>query len=108
MFGKKPTNTTLEIFAIYDTKAQSYSDPFLDANVHSFTRSVMNTFRQQANNRYLVNAEDYAIYRIGSYSNLTGKIATQDPEHVANMNELRAAVQAEQPSNSTQMGIVPT
>lgn len=106
MFGRKDAkNTTLEIFAIFDSKAQSYSDPFLDTNVHSFTRSVMNTFRQQAQNRYLVNAEDYAIYRVGAYSNQTGKLVSQDPEHVANMIELRSAVQAESPS---QLGIVPT
>lgn len=44
----------------------------------------------QSKNKYLLNAEDYSIFRIGSYSKTTGIIQSQNLEHVANMHDLRA------------------
>lgn len=107
MFGKKSnaneTKSTLHIFTIYDSKAQAYGDPLMDVNHFALTRAIANTFRSQPDNKYLVNAEDYQVFKIGEYSNHTGIINAHPPEHVLNLHELKATMQPGQSS-----GIVPT
>ena len=43
----------------------------------------------QRNNKFLVNAEDFQIFRIGSYDRKTGCILSQQPEHICNLHDLR-------------------
>lgn len=107
MFGKKDEpRIDLEFFTIYDSKTQSYDQPTFAINRHDIVRQVINIFKDpsQSNNKYLLNAEDYSIYRIGSYDKTTGLVNACNLEHVANMHELRAIAQ---PDTKT-LGIVPT
>lgn len=93
-FGKnaKPNSTDLEFYSVYDSKAQIYDLPALALNKESLLRDVLNMLRdpRQVRNKYLTNAEDYSIFRIGSFSKETGEITPTKPEHIANMHELRA------------------
>ena len=93
MFGKEnKINKDLDVFAIYDTKVENYGDPMFSINEHDFTRQVVNTFRDpsQKQNKYLINAEDYQIFKIGSYERKSGTIVPVNPKHIANMHELKA------------------
>lgn len=106
LMGKDEKQVDLELFTIYDSKSQSYDQPTFAPNRHVLMRDVMNLFRdssQQKQNKYYLNAEDFSIHKIGSYDKKTGLIESQNLEHIANMHDLRALIQAE-----TGPGIVST
>lgn len=97
MFGKNKSdkNVDLEFFTIYDSKTQTYGNPTQAINKHDLLREVINMFKDpsQAKNIYLTNAEDYSIFKIGSYCKRSGLLESQNLEHIANMHDLRALAQ---------------
>lgn len=102
MFGGKKSEgkVDVELFTFYDCKSQLYGTPSFAVNRHDLIRELMNMFRnpeQQARNTLYINAEDFTLFKIGSYDKSSGKIVV-DPthEHVANLIDLRSSVQAEQ------------
>lgn len=109
MFGKKEERSDLEIFTIFDSKAQLYEQPIFASNKNVLMRDFMNFLADpaQKSSRINLNAEDYAFFKIGSFDKGTGKITACNLEHVVNMHDLRAMVP--QPVQaSPQMGIVAT
>lgn len=98
MFGKKINQPDLEAFTIFDSKSQSYRPPMFAANRHVFVREITNCFRdpqEQAKNQLFVNAEDFAIFKVGSFDVGLGKLVTHEAEHVANLHDLRSMVLAD-------------
>lgn len=96
----------LEIFTIYDSKVGAYDVPTFAINQHDLVRQIVNMFKdpQQRNNRFLVNAEDYSIFRSGYYSKKQGEIITCTPlEHIVNMHELRTMANADQQGDQTHL-----
>lgn len=93
MFGKKSQNNTdLEIFVTFDSKSKSYDHPLFVLNKDILMRDIINLMndpKHQMSPRAL-NAEDYSIFKTGSYSNQTGQITTCALEHIANYHDLRA------------------
>lgn len=91
MFGKTQQDPDLELFTVYDSKSGAYDLPAFSLNRHVLMRDVINMLKdpQQSKNKYLTNAEDYSIFKIGEYSKKSGKLIAQNPEHIANMHELR-------------------
>lgn len=92
MFSKKNKQPAdLEVFVIYDSKVEAYENPHFAVNQHDLTRQVVNMFKDpaQGQNKYLLNAEDYAIFKIAEYSRKTGQLEAHPPQHVANMIDLR-------------------
>lgn len=95
MFGKKDgEQPDYDYFAIYDSKAQLYNNPMLAINPHDMMRQIHDLMSDpgQQRNAFVLNAEDFALYKIGSYSKRTGKITGCEPQHVANLFEIRAAI----------------
>lgn len=82
----------LEIFTIFDSKSKSYEIPSFAINADVMRREIFNLFRDpsQAKNKLLVNAEDYSLFKIGTYNRRTGEIESQTMEHVLNLHDLRA------------------
>ena len=99
MFGSRSKDSDLEFFTIYDSKTKSYNEPSMAMNRDDMLRILLNIFRDpnQSRNRYFLNAEDYSLFRIGSFDMRTGKIEGGLLEHVANLNDLRAMVQVDRP-----------
>lgn len=100
MFGKEKNvrQNDFEIFTIYDTKTLSYEIPMFAINKHDMVRQLINMFKDpgQKNNKYLVNAEDFSLFKIAAFSKREGTIETvQTMEHVANLHDLRALAQPE-------------
>lgn len=95
MFGKKNNNADFEYFTIYDTKVGVYKQPMLAINKHDILRQTEALFRdpQQTQNQLLTNAEDFQLFKIGEYTSRTGTITPCEPEHVANLHEIRTLVQ---------------
>lgn len=106
MFKKQEQEPDLEFFTIYDSKAQVYERPWFAKNKNVLIREVINMFKdpQQAQNRFLTNAEDYSLYKIAQFDNTTGQVKSQNLEHVANMHDLRAIAHPE----GLKQGIVST
>jgi hypothetical protein len=95
MFGKQKKQVDIEAFAMYDSKVLAYSDPMFAINQHDMTRQILNTFKDpsQSQNKYLVNAEDYSLFKVGEYDRKQGIFTGCNPEHVANIHDIRAAAQ---------------
>lgn len=97
MFERKnKQQVDLEFFAVYDSKTQSYSEPFPAMNKEVLLRDFSNAFKDPEapqKNRYYKNAEDFAIFKVGSYETKTGKLDGQNPEHILNLHDLRAMSQ---------------
>jgi len=93
MFQKKP-NPDLEYFTIYDTKSSSYREPMLAINQHVMLRQISNLLADpaQSKNELLTNAEDFQLFRVGTYDRKTGQITGTGHEHIANFHELKSAV----------------
>nr|QJB20942.1 MAG: nonstructural protein [Microvirus sp.] len=108
MFGRKnEQEPDFIVFTIHDSKSQSYDVPSFAKNKDVLLRDVLNMFNdpKQAENRFLVNAEDYSIFKIGYYSKSTGKIESCNAEHICNLIDLRSMSNW---SRKPDMGIVPT
>lgn len=99
MFNNKKKETSQEpdlmIFTIFDSKSKSYDIPTFAKNKNTLVRDILNMFRDpaQAKNKFLINAEDYSVYKIGEYYKVNGGLWSQELEHVVNLNDLRAMVE---------------
>lgn len=98
MFGRKTEpvrQSDFEMFTIFDSKTGSYEIPSFAINHHDMVRQVLNMFKDpaQRNNRFLVNAEDYSIFRVGNFCKKSGTLQSINPEHIANLHDLRALAQ---------------
>lgn len=95
-FGKKAeVQADFEIFVTYDSKVKAYGDPVYAANHEDLIRGILNMFKdpmEQRRNKLFVNAEDFSIFRIGTFSRKTGEITPCPLQHVVNCHDLRAAV----------------
>lgn len=93
MFKKKEQQADLEFFTVYDSKSKSYAEPFPAPNRDVLLRDFANAFRKteaSQNNKYFINAEDYSIFRIGTFDFQSGKLEAQQAEHIANLHDIRA------------------
>lgn len=98
MFGSKEVKEPdLEFFTIYDSKGKQYRSPMSALNSQVMIRDICNMMRDpgQAKNQLLVNAEDFSLFKIASYDYSSGLMSVFNHEHVANLHDLRAVVQAE-------------
>ncbi len=111
MFGKqeKQIQVDLEVYTIFDSKTRMYDKPLFEVNGDVLQREVVTLFTkpERENNRYYTNAEDFAIFKIGSYEKKSGTLISHPPEHLANMNDLRALA-ARQTRPSSEMALSPT
>jgi len=92
MFKSKKDNPGLELFTVFDTKSGTYDAPALSPNKNVLMRDVINMLKdpEQSKNKFLVNAEDYSIFKIGTFDKTTGLLTSHNLEHIANMHDLRA------------------
>jgi len=96
MFGKKETQEPdLELFTVHDSKTNSYKEPFPAPNAAVVLRDFETAFKK-ANasevNQYYINAEDYKLFKVGAFYLKNAQLTSFQPEHVANMIDLRTAV----------------
>lgn len=106
MFSKKPIDTDLDLYMIYDTKVGAYEAPHFCINQLDAIRSLSNLYRdpQQGQNKYLVNSEDYQLFKIASISKKTGEVYPTNPEHIANCHEIKSMVLQERMTSLKNVG----
>lgn len=102
MFGKKNQNADLEMFVVYDSKTDSYCEPIPAMNSLDILREFTNAFQDpQASqkNKYFKNAEDFSLFKIGTYDRKSGTLVGQPPTHVVSFHELKSQVLRDQSKN---------
>lgn len=120
MFGKSRQqnvdDVSYEVFTIFDSKAKAYEDPMFAPNHQVLIREIVNIFKgpNAFKNKFFMNAEDFSMFRIGTYSKRTGLVTPQNLEHVVNIHDLKALAvdtglnaPAASPANLGAMGLRP-
>lgn len=93
MFSKKQDQTDIDLFVVYDSKTESYSDIIPAINSLDITREFYNAFMDpsaEAKNKYYKNAEDFSLFKIGAYARKSAQLLSQEPTHVVNFHELKS------------------
>ncbi len=81
----------IQAFAIYDTKADAYLQPFFTNNKHTALR-MFGDLVNDPNHQFAKHAGDYVLFQIGSYNDQTGTLEKLS----ANIN-LGLALEFQQP-----------
>ena len=97
MFGKKQNeiiNEDFGVYVVYDQKAGVYKKPVLVENQVDLIREYEAMCKDPKANQDLVvtNAEDFKMFKIGSFCKRTGRLVAIDSEHIFNFIELRTMV----------------
>lgn len=97
MFGKKnEEQPDLELFVVHDSKTNSYREPFPAPNSAVVLRDFENAFKKDNAaevNTYFINAEDYRLFKVGSFVLKTGTLNAFPAEHVINFIDLKSSVE---------------
>nr|QJB19275.1 MAG: nonstructural protein [Microvirus sp.] len=94
-----------EYFTVYDSKSRSYTEPFPAMNKDVVLRDFLNAFNHpeaSTKNTYYRNAEDYSVFRVGTFDLQSGELRAHQPEHVANLHDIRSLAQPKQPPRDVQ------
>ncbi|UOF82992.1 DNA binding protein vP5 [Microviridae sp.] len=86
----------LVVLNIYDTKSKTYREkPIFAPTVDVMIRNYENFYRkpspEDSQDLIFTNAEDFQLYLVGTYCQRSGVITSRQPEHVANLHEIKAA-----------------
>lgn len=98
MFGQKKDQqrVDMEFFTVYDSKSRAYAEPFPALNKDVVLRDFLNAFKNpdaSTKNRYYMNAEDFSVFRVGTFDSGSGQLQPINLEHVANLHDIRAMAQ---------------
>lgn len=87
----------LKMYSIRDSKGEFYSQPFVK-NTHGEAERDFQSLANDEKSQVAQYPEDFDLYFLGEYDNITGKITPQDsPQHVQKaVNALRKAFAAQQ------------
>lgn len=77
-----------KIFAIRDSKAQAYLQPFFERTNETAMRAIETAIMSPDGN-FNKYAEDYALYSIGEFDDNTAAIEGWIPIHLAELNDVR-------------------
>lgn len=71
----------LVIFSIFDKKAVAYNQPFYYHQKGQAIRALQDNVNEP-NSPISKHPEDYALYKIGEFDDLSGEIKSQKPEFI--------------------------
>lgn len=78
----------MSIFTVYDNKAKAYLQPFFSKTEGTAIREIR-TVVNNPDNFMSQHSEDYSLFHIGEYDEISGKITASDPSHIINLLSLR-------------------
>lgn len=83
----------MDIFSVYDGKADAYLRPFFSANSNTAERELSQAVNVPSTperpNGFYDFAEDYTLFLIGSFDENTGKISAYEPKGIINCLKLK-------------------
>lgn len=76
----------LNVYAIYDKMAESYSNPFV-----LMEKTARRQFEFMAKDYHEIDCKDKEVHLIGYYNNETGELAPVEPQNVFDLEEAHKA-----------------
>lgn len=78
-----------KIYTVRDNKIDAYLEPHFAHDDETAKRTMIYSVNDQQH-PFSKNAEDYALYYLGEYDDITAKITSLDqPKHLANLLDLK-------------------
>lgn len=68
-----------QIFTVFDTKSKTYSPTIYFKQIGEASRAFSDAVNKE-NHQYNLHPEDYSLYHIGQWDNLTAKYTDIDPK----------------------------
>jgi len=78
----------LTIYTVWDCKADAYIQPFFAANDAVATR-MFKTAALNEDHEFHLHAEDYTLFRIGTFDQLKGDLLPENIVSIARAHELK-------------------
>jgi len=79
----------LNVFAIYDPKAQAYLQPFFYETIGTFERSLVSLVNDPKHN-FSIYAEDFTLFEIGTWDNCSCKYdLLASPHSICGFHQLK-------------------
>lgn len=78
----------MEVYSIYDKKAQTYSLPFYVPSAEVACRVVVNAMIVDKRIDFYVHAEDYSVRHLGSFDQISGEFTSSEIVNVKTCEEL--------------------
>jgi hypothetical protein len=79
-----------QVFVILDTKAKCYMDPQIYRNKADAMRACENAVNGADQRNMLAhNPEDFSLFKIGDWDELTGNVTSKEKEHVIDLIDLK-------------------
>lgn len=80
----------VHVYSVKDTKAKAFLQPFFSMNDDVCLRSIRHVLAQP-DHVFTLNPQDYDLYQIGIFDDLTGKFdLLPAPEHMVSLDSLNA------------------
>ena len=73
----------IKIYAVHDSKAEAYLQPYFAATAGIAVRSFVDCV-SDSNHPFGKNPEDYTLFYLGEFDDVTGKLDTSSPTSVGN------------------------
>lgn len=81
----------LRLFAVFDSKAGFFSNPFVEQREESAIRQFCDAVNDKnPQNMWYKHPEDYSLFNIGSFDNLTGEILPSLPKSLVTASALKS------------------
>lgn len=78
----------IRIYAVYDSKAERYLQPFFTGSKGEAIRSITNVVNDPSHN-FCTYAEDFTLFEIGEYNDQKGEISSTPPLSLGNLIEFK-------------------
>lgn len=78
----------MKVFTIKDKKANYYYPPQLYRNVDEAVRACKNSVDKNDGSLFCKNSEDFSLFRIGEWDEVTGTYTVLDKTHICDLMDL--------------------
>jgi hypothetical protein len=79
----------MKLFVVRDTKAQYYHAPQTYRNSGDAIRACKNAVNDSTSGMFAKNAEDFSLFQVGEWDELTGAITPSEKIHVTDLVDLK-------------------
>lgn len=79
----------MKLFCIKDTKANYYYPPQVYRNKLEAMRACENSVNSQGESLFSKNSEDFSLFEVGDFCEITGKIVAEEKNHICDLIDLK-------------------
>lgn len=73
----------LQVFTVYDVKAESYTKPFFERSTATAVRAFTDAVNEEGSD-FQRHAEDYTLFHVGGFDDQKGTFAPLEPRSLGN------------------------